>query len=74
MSPVPLPDLILLAAILAVTGTFLLALGALGLLEVVCVCLMGTLSPRAAHAQRLRSTLDRTRPEPRATTGRGGHR
>ena len=66
MSPVTLPELILLAAILAATGTFLLALGALGLLQVAVARLVFSLSPHTAHDQRLRTALDRYRPAPGA--------
>ena len=62
MSPVPLPDLILLAAILAVTGTFLLILGALELFRVALAWLVLRLSPRLAHDLRLQAALDRYRP------------
>lgn len=62
MSPVPLPDLILLAAVLAGAGAFLLALGTLGLLRVALAWLVLSLSPRAAHDQRLQTALDRYRP------------
>ena len=62
MSPLVLPGLILIAAILAGAGAFLLALGALGLLQVAFAGLALRLSPRAAHDQRLQTALDRYRP------------
>lgn len=66
MAPMPLPDLILLAVILAGAGAFLLTLGALGLLHVAVVRLVLRVSPGAAHAQRLQAALDRYRPGPGA--------
>ena len=62
MSPVALPDLMLIAAILAGTGGFLLALGALGLLQVALARLVLSLSPRMAHDLRLQAALGRYRP------------
>ena len=64
MTPVPLPDLILLAAILTGAGAFLLALSVLGLLQVTLAWLALSLSPRAAHDQRLRAALDKYSPAP----------
>lgn len=66
MSPMPLPDLILLAAVLAGAGAFLLTLGALRLFQVALARLVLSLLPRAAHDQRLQAALDRYRPAPGA--------
>ena len=62
MSRAPLPDLILLAAILTGVGAFLLAFGALGVLRATLVWFVLSLSPRAGHDQRLQAALDRYRP------------
>lgn len=74
MSPVPLPDLILFAAVLAGTGAFLLTLGALGLLHVAVVRLVLILSANAADDQRLQTALGRYRPARAAQLPKRRHR
>jgi hypothetical protein len=65
-----LPDLILLAAVLAGSGAGLLALGALGLLRAAILRLVARHSPHAAQVQRLQDSLEKYRVAPRTTISR----